>query len=54
VRGASYAGALGFCAGAVPAGIGDTSSSVTDHSSSIALPVKQVDLLPCRIRIQGR
>lgn len=38
MRGAPYAGALGFGPSAVPAGISDTSSGVTDHSSSIALP----------------
>lgn len=38
MRSAPYAGALGFSPGAVQSGISDTSSGVTDHSSSIALP----------------
>ena len=67
MRGAPYAGALGFGAGAVHAGISGTSSGVTDYSGSIALPgaltfrfatprprVIQIRPYHCRIRIQGR
>ena len=67
MRGAPYAGALGFGAGAVHAGISGTSSGVTDHSGSIGLPgaltfrfatprprVIQIRPYHCRIRIQGR